>query len=155
MPHLEGILMISPVYMSICQNVLYVFSMYSTLYVNYIAQQCCFLNWKKRKATYYMIQFIWHSEKGKREAKEKRSIVARSGDTGKEWGERSTRELEEGGYLGGLSPQNPQPWSHHEKNIRQTQTGEHSIKHRYSSKLSRSSKQRRGKTEKLSQTRGD
>ena len=59
------------------------------------------------------------------------------------------RELEEGGYLGGLSPQNPESWSHREKNIRQTQTGEQPIKHQHSSKLSRSSKQR-GKTEKLS-----
>jgi hypothetical protein len=150
-PHLEGILMISPVYMSICQNVLYVFSMYSTLYVNYIAQQCCFLNWKKRKATYYMIQFIWHSEKGKREAKEKRSIVARSRDRGKEWGERSTRELEEGGYLGGLSPQNPQPWSHHEKNIRQTQIETFYLK---TTLQNCQSQHEQGKSEKLSQIRG-
>ena len=71
---------------------LYIFSMYSTLYVSYKAQRCCFLNWKKEKlhTIWFNLYDILKNAKERQREKDQQlpgaGIGAGSEDKG-EWGD--------------------------------------------------------------------
>ena len=88
---------------------LYIFSMYSTLYVSYKAQRCCFLNWKKEKlhTIWFNLYDILKNAKERQREKDQQlpgaGIGAGSEDKG-EWG-----DLEGGGNLVVFLPETQNP----------------------------------------------